>query len=137
MRRKTYKEPKFDFELFEDCEGELYPSEASISYIRQFTMKGMDSVHEWFYFIESLWKYRDYGFRRDKVYTSSGPMTKITLVTGGWSGNEELISAMQKNYLLWGLTWQSSHKGGVHEFLVEEVVVSGGKGSTSNKQTAV
>src|SRR5262245_33455934 len=38
--------------------------------------------------------------------------------TGGWSGNESIIEAMQKNFELWHLTWVTHRVGGHYEFLV-------------------
>jgi len=38
------------------------------------------------------------------------------LHTGGWSGNEEIIRAMQDNRVWWGMFWESSRRGGHYEF---------------------
>jgi hypothetical protein len=40
----------------------------------------------------------------------------VELVTGGWSGNEDVITALSENPLFWMLTWQESHRGGRHVF---------------------
>ena len=39
---------------------------------------------------------------------------RLRLATGGWSGNEETMTALRKNFLFHGLCWQSSHRGGLH-----------------------
>ena len=39
--------------------------------------------------------------------------------TGGWSGNEEIISAMTENYVFWSLCWKESKRGGHYEFTIE------------------
>ncbi len=39
----------------------------------------------------------------------------MELVTGGWSGNEEIIEALQ-SHLFWSLFWESSHRGGLYIF---------------------
>lgn len=39
--------------------------------------------------------------------------TLIEFITGGWSGNESVITAMKQNPL-WHLLWDSSHRGGKH-----------------------
>lgn len=40
----------------------------------------------------------------------------LRLATGGWSGNESIIGALQKNWLWWAMCWQSSHHGGLYFF---------------------
>ena len=42
--------------------------------------------------------------------------SRYEIATGGWSGCEDIIAAMVKNTMLWLLTWQSSHRGGLHIF---------------------
>jgi hypothetical protein len=71
---------------------------------------GDQSASEWFSFIESLWN-RDYG-RID--YDED----HIILITGGWSDNEAIISAMRDNAALWSRTWYSSTRGGRWEFRI-------------------
>jgi hypothetical protein len=41
-----------------------------------------------------------------------------TLVTGGWSGNEAIIEALKANVLFWSWCWQSSNRGGKHQFIL-------------------
>lgn len=40
---------------------------------------------------------------------------RLYLSTGGWSGNEQIIEAMQGS-LLWSMCWMSSYRGGHHVF---------------------
>ena len=37
----------------------------------------------------------------------------LTLVTGGWSGNEDIISSIQDNVTFWAMCWQKSERGGL------------------------
>jgi hypothetical protein len=39
--------------------------------------------------------------------------------TGGWSGCEDVIGALQENLLFWSLAWASSRRGGHYEFEVK------------------
>lgn len=43
----------------------------------------------------------------------------LVLVTGGWSGCEEVIDALMKNFGLYATRWQSSHRGGKFVFSLE------------------
>lgn len=49
----------------------------------------------------------------------------IVLVTGGWSGNEDLIAAMQRNGLMWGMCWQESRRGGRFTFSIPKATEAG------------
>jgi hypothetical protein len=41
--------------------------------------------------------------------------------TGGWSGNESIIRAMQENnHMLWTLNWVQSRRGGHYIFELRE-----------------
>lgn len=44
------------------------------------------------------------------------PRRQFTLTTGGWSGAENIIRALERNVLFWSCCWVSSHRGGKHVF---------------------
>lgn len=62
--------------------------------------------------IDIIWS--SYGF----VEIKGKNILKIKMVTGGWSGNEDIIHALQQN-LFWGLYWEKSVRGGLFEFKVD------------------
>ena len=37
--------------------------------------------------------------------------TRLRLVTSGWSGNEEVVEALQRNFLFWSLHWLLKCRG--------------------------
>jgi len=39
--------------------------------------------------------------------------------TGGWSGNEDVISALRRNLLFWPMFWQKSVRGGHYYFKIK------------------
>jgi hypothetical protein len=41
-----------------------------------------------------------------------------SFVTGGWSGNEDIINSLADNILLWDTVWESCHRGGKWIFQV-------------------
>ncbi len=43
---------------------------------------------------------------------------RYRFATSGWSGNEEMISALNRNTLAWTMTWQESKRGGLHVFQI-------------------
>jgi hypothetical protein len=38
----------------------------------------------------------------------------LRLATGGWSGNESLIAALERNWRVMSMSWQLSARGGLH-----------------------
>jgi hypothetical protein len=83
-------------------------------------------------FIKSIWEYAEWGWLDSPSCCFHKPLqacdcdchpngpTEIVfeISTGGWSGNEEIISAMQKNRMFWSLCWVSSRRGGHYVFEV-------------------
>jgi hypothetical protein len=67
--------------------------------------------------LKAEWKH-DYGLMQER-WAVDGTHVIVELATGGWSANEEIIIAMRSNFVLWGLTWQKSERGGSHTFLFE------------------
>ncbi len=69
-----------------------------------------------------LWSYPqfvNYEVSAD-YFGSSNVVKSLThtwdVATGGWSGNEDIIMALQENYVVWGITWQLSERGGRYVF---------------------
>lgn len=75
-------------------------------------------------FVRQLWHFGDWGWLEEPLSADGllipRPMRLYRLSTGGWSGNENLIAAMEENFLFWGLCWYSHRRGGHYEFRVEE-----------------
>ena len=80
-----------------------YPTEQTLQAIREWPIfeTGLRPLLE---FMQKAWKYQDYARERDGLWTFS---------TGGWSGNEELIAALDT--LPWrGLAWDVAQFNGGH-----------------------
>lgn len=41
---------------------------------------------------------------------------RVEIATGGWSGCEEIMSALQDNHIFWAVCWHSSHRDGIAIF---------------------
>jgi hypothetical protein len=82
-----------------------YPTEEDLQRIREWPSTDLDGLMA---FVRACWKYADWGWLQEG--------RRFSISTAGWSGNEELIEAMQENFVFWALCWQSSRKGGHFEF---------------------
>lgn len=93
-----------------DADG--YPTEETLQAIRDW--KGEGGFAALFAFIREAWYYPDY-------WTTEGMEHHAS--TGGWSGNEDLIGALQANCVAWSLCWWSSQRGGRYVFRIPELEV--------------
>ncbi len=87
---------------------EGYPDENELKKIKEW---GHEDYPALMYYIEELWSYSDRFLQKGDVYYLS---------TGGWSGNESLIEALEENALFWCCCWQKSERGGHYWFEVKE-----------------
>lgn len=78
-----------------------YPTDAELKKIEKW---GFDDMRGWLDFVCSIWWMPDWGIRTTK--------RRLYISTGGWSGNEQIIGAMNKNFINWSQTWFSSRTGG-------------------------
>ncbi len=85
-----------------------YPHEADLKRIRDWPFGEWKSFME---LVTDIWNH-DYG------QISQGN-SRWTFVTGGWSGNEDILAAMQQNIGFWSQCWHSSYRGGQWEFEVK------------------
>ena len=100
-------------EMFYEEKEENYPSEEELEKIRQW-----DAVKDpvgLIGFIKGLWMYPDYFVVKGKR------VIKLELHCVGWSGNEDIIRALQENKMFFLLYWQKSVRGGHHFFRVEKI----------------
>ncbi len=85
-----------------------YPEQEDLDEIK--TWAPEKGFHELLEVVKSIWWTPEWGFsRRGNRYDIS---------TGGWSGNEEIIEAMQENFIFWSMCWVSTRRGGHYVFKV-------------------
>ena len=73
----------------------------------------------WFEFIKTIWWYPNWGWKEKEEpheYRKDKNAYRYYLSTGGWSGNEAIIAAMQRNSMMWNLNWVQSRRGGHYIF---------------------
>ena len=98
----------------DDLDNEGYPTEEELEKIRTWPIVIESSLdedfHELMSYVKELWWMPDWGWSYDKETET------YSLSTGGWSGNEDIIGALQENVMWWIMFWKSSRRGGHYEF---------------------
>jgi len=84
-----------------------YPTEKEILTIKNWNVVEGD-VMELVEYVRTKWWQRGWGFTLED--------DKLELHTGGWSGNEEIIGALQSNTMFWMFYWEQSKRGGHYYF---------------------
>ena len=91
-----------------------YPSEEALAHIEHFDCINGDTT-KLIEFIEQLWWMPDWGFKFNKENKT------LSLHTGGWSGNESIMSALQENEFFFTLHWNKTERGGHYYFKLRNV----------------
>jgi len=96
-----------------DWHGDVYPHPYCLYLISNWKIQKFEDCKVLLDFVKQEWKWKNYfSFEeKEKEYIYS-------VHTGGWSGNEGLISALKENHIFWTLCWYSSTRGGHYEFRV-------------------
>lgn len=96
-----------------------YPSNAALEIIEIWPS---NDIKGWFKFIEGLWYFHHWGWREGECVDDDFEEKEYlyNISTAGWSGNESIIRAMKRNWVLWHLTWEQSHRGGHYIFKLHE-----------------
>jgi hypothetical protein len=81
-----------------------YPEEDELKQIAEWPYTDIAGLLE---FAQPMWSYPD------RWWTEGDA---LHLSTGGWSGNEILVGAMQENRMFWAICWISSRRGGHYSF---------------------
>ena len=71
--------------------------------------------HNLMAYTKNIWIYPGY-FQENKMEKE----TIYKISTGGWSGHEEIIDALNMNHFFWMECWYSSRRGGHYMFKVEK-----------------
>lgn len=90
-----------------------YPTEETLEKIKTWPQeKGWEDLLD---LCKEIWHYPEFfhKFEYEKVILYS-------TATGGWSGNEDIIIALEENLSFWLDCWQASKRGGIHEFEVKK-----------------
>jgi hypothetical protein len=94
-----------------DADG--YPTDHELQLIRDWSSDWSDLLT----FVRGCWWAAEWGW--DDKDDGAEHLWRIS--TGGWSGNETIIAALQQNEPFWATCWQSTRVGGHYEFVTRSV----------------
>jgi hypothetical protein len=88
---------------------EGYPTTHAFNLIEKWDFHHTDKLFE---FIRQLWRWNKYMWKQ----TDDGEKITYDISTGGWSGNEYLLSVLERNFVVWQFTWVQTRRGGHYIF---------------------
>ena len=89
-----------------------YPHEADLKKIKEWHWSDYIGLID---FIEDI--YPHYGF----IKRTGKRIQRVTFVTGGWSGCEDIIRALDENTMFGMTCWEASFRGGKHIYRVRNI----------------
>jgi hypothetical protein len=106
-----------------ELDGDGYPTEETLTRIKEWEINDMQSGRGLLEFVREIWWHSKWGIHIEEVEDELMPSRKRKydhwhMSTGGWSGNESIIRAMQANRLFWMFHWVQSRRGGHYIFEV-------------------
>lgn len=96
-----------------------YPTQRTLYPITEWPIRSNQDIEDLLEFCKDSWKYRNY-WGHTKGEEKSGEQW-IKVSTGGWSGNEDIIGALEQNHIFWSVCWLESRKGGHYKFLTNPI----------------
>lgn len=92
-----------------------YPTQEALDRLEHFT----GSPKEFVEYATSI--YSGYGAIavEDVLNGWNYPVKEVTIVTGGWSGNEKVVSTIERTMFSFAY-WQESHRGGLHKYQIHK-----------------
>lgn len=98
---------------------ERYPSDIELEKIENWDGTPRELIE----FIDSIWAYNqdDWKIRNGRDILRKKTF-KISFSTWGWSGNEDIVEALQGT-MFWWMFWWSSRRGGHYELEVSPTMI--------------
>lgn len=97
-----------------------YPTDYALDLIE---MWHWSNPKGWFDFINSIWHLKGWGWNESEIIdeVSGKEVHSYDISTAGWSGNESIIKAMERNGMMWHLNWVQSRRGGHYIFQLRDI----------------
>ena len=93
--------------MIPEMDGE-YPAASTLRKIKKWPFNSRQDLYDLSDYVAAAWHWPDFWKKKGR---------RIVAHTGGWSGNEDIIAALDST-TWWFLCWQSSKRGGNYVFLL-------------------
>lgn len=90
-----------------------YPSDEDLETIEKWPLNGYADYVALAEYVVRLWHYGE-----PWAKLTGKKVKTLKLSTGGWSGNESILTALEKNFMFGMLCWQKSERGGHHIYKI-------------------
>ena len=95
-----------------------YPSDEQLDQITKWEFKAPGDFDRFMAFVKSIgnwWPQELFGWKQEG--------RDFWISTGGWSGNESILAAMEQNMIFWMVCWQEHARGGHYKFTLPDDAV--------------
>jgi hypothetical protein len=95
-------------------DSDRYPTQYALQLIRDWDcQKDLRGLVE---LLREIWNFDDYMILKTGKNHLGEKVNILELHCGGWSGNEDIIGALEKNEMFFMLYWQKTERGGHYYF---------------------
>lgn len=98
-----------------------YPTEKALELISKWHWSEFAQLMD---FVESIWYLKSWGWTKKReenpLSNDKELLTRYYVSTAGWSGNEAIIRALEKNEMFWDNHWVQSNRGGHYIFELKD-----------------
>jgi len=91
-----------------------YPTGTELRIIRKWKLEKQKDYYELMNYIKPIWNYSDIEYWKQRGRT-------FWISTGGWSGNEDIVTTLRENKMFWIMTWVQSRIGGHFIFKMPKI----------------
>lgn len=93
-----------------------YPTEAALQRLETWPHQDMAGALD---FVKTIWHWPDFASHdlsaHEAAILHANPGEKyLRLATGGWSGNEDIVRALNSNRMIRAIAWRLHARGGLH-----------------------
>jgi hypothetical protein len=110
----------------------MYPNDDELAKVEKYSYEdGYKGLVE---YLLRIWSYGDGAvvIKEGRSRLFKRRVMKLELHTYGWSGNEDIIISLRKNYMFWSTSWQKSIRGGHYYFDIEKCLYNKPKLENAN-----